>query len=659
MGQTRLGTVLTSTGRPLNQCLIRDGQSHVYTDTNGEFLVKDDWQIGDTLKVSRIGYHPAIYILTQEQPVIVLSVRPVALPDVQSVGQSNTDSSLRFASIQPSQTAPGSQWGRWVESIPAVELRSYGGPAGVLTLSMDGGPATHLRLELDGFDLTNPQNGITDLSQLPLSLISTLSYSPVTSGSGSLTSDGVLKLQTKADATRARVSIGSYGHISETASLKVPIKNRDWVIRIGDRRDKGDFLVNYKGTEIHRQNNDFHQQFLQSSFREFHSSTLSTRLFGLVTRQKRGLAGLIYSPSRGRHNDDLAILGYERIRIVPNLVQKIQVQWQYNGDRYSDPDLLLHSRHRNQQVKFQWSRLHHTSNHHRIFHQFKLDEQRIVSTDAGRRSRLTGEWESHWNSDPEHLLRFGIAGSFLSSESYTPEILAAAESGVHFDKFATVRFIVGRDARIPTFNELYWTPGGNPNLKPEHTRYAQTVITSESGKVGQLNLMVFRKSSRDLIQWIPHGSIWQPVNIEKTERTGWKISWSRRFSHWKPAIQFSQVKALNKSPGEALGKQLPYVPLESGQCSLTWTFKHWELTYTARYRGKMISRYDWPNDITLPALNLRDFSVGKRLSLKKVSLAFGLNVNNLTNLSYETVQGYPEPGRTFQFTLTLQPNQED
>ena len=39
-------------------------------------------------------------------------------------------------------------------------------------------------------------------------------------------------------------------------------------------------------------------------------------------------------------------------------------------------------------------------------------------------------------------------------------------------KWLTARASVSKVYRIPTMNDLYWTPGGNPNLLPE-SGYAQ------------------------------------------------------------------------------------------------------------------------------------------------------------------------------------------
>jgi outer membrane receptor protein involved in Fe transport len=163
-----------------------------------------------------------------------------------------------------------------------------------------------------------------------------------------------------------------------------------------------------------------------------------------------------------------------------------------------------------------------------------------------------------------------------------------------------------------------------------------------------------------LIQWTPRGSIWQPINIQRVSRKGWKINWSGAPTSWhlKPVISASEVRAIDQSSGESHGKQLPYVPIQTWSVSLNWSYRSWEVTYSIRHRGTMISRYDWPQDVRLPSVRLQDFSVGTAQTWGPVTIQLGLNLENLTDESYESVQGYPEPGRSLLFTLTIQPHQE-
>ena len=51
--------------------------------------------------------------------------------------------------------------------IPSLEMRTYGGYAGVSSASFDGGFARHTKVLFNGVDLTDAMNGQVDLSTLP------------------------------------------------------------------------------------------------------------------------------------------------------------------------------------------------------------------------------------------------------------------------------------------------------------------------------------------------------------------------------------------------------------------------------------------------------------------------------------------------------------
>ena len=58
-----------------------------------------------------------------------------------------------------------------LQRIPGSFIKSYGGMSGIVNLSMDGGQPIHTKIILDGIDLTNPQNGQTDLSNIPVEIM--------------------------------------------------------------------------------------------------------------------------------------------------------------------------------------------------------------------------------------------------------------------------------------------------------------------------------------------------------------------------------------------------------------------------------------------------------------------------------------------------------
>jgi len=53
----------------------------------------------------------------------------------------------------------------------------------------------------------------------------------------------------------------------------------------------------------------------------------------------------------------------------------------------------------------------------------------------------------------------------------------------------------------------------------------------------------------------------------------------------------------------------------------------------------------------MPGYSLSDIILGKIFVIKNYILSLQLKINNLFDLDYQSIQGYPEPGRNYAFTL--------
>jgi outer membrane cobalamin receptor len=62
--------------------------------------------------------------------------------------------------------------------------------------------------------------------------------------------------------------------------------------------------------------------------------------------------------------------------------------------------------------------------------------------------------------------------------------------------------------------------------------------------------------------------------------------------------------------------------------------------------------YDYPTDTLLKASELWYASLSHTWEVNTHTLTLVLAVDNLTDLAYETIRGYPEPGRSFRLSMT-------
>ena len=83
----------------------------------------------------------------------------------------------------------------------------------------------------------------------------------------------------------------------------------------------------------------------------------------------------------------------------------------------------------------------------------------------------------------------------------------------------------GYNHRTPTLNDLYWNPGGNPDLKDE-TGFSYDVSLSSNSAIGLFKfdseITYYRMDVKNWIMWVPKGNgyIWEPVNFSDVVSQG-------------------------------------------------------------------------------------------------------------------------------------------
>ncbi len=227
---------------------------------------------------------------------------------------------------------------------------------------------------------------------------------------------------------------------------------------------------------------------------------------------------------------------------------------------------------------------------------------------------------------------------------------------------------VARNCHLPSLNDLYWQPGGNPDLLPEEGMSYELGLeylagTAKSGFNGGLTL--YRSDIQQWIIWIPsYRGYWEPKNIRKVVSQG--VELNARLSgqvgglHVTAGGTYAYTSSVNYGDpliwgDESYGKQLVYVPLHSGNLRINLSYRGFFLTYqhnsySERYTTSSndITRRDW-----LYPYYMNDLSAGKELRVGKVLLSSELKIYNLFNETYHSVLYRPMPGRNFMFRCMI------
>ncbi len=216
--------------------------------------------------------------------------------------------------------------------------------------------------------------------------------------------------------------------------------------------------------------------------------------------------------------------------------------------------------------------------------------------------------------------------------------------------------------RIPTLNDRYWQPGGNPDLK------AETSINLETGadfNYQQKNLKalfsvtLYTNRIKNWITWLPENSLfWAPENIGSVMIAG--IESNLKFEHhaslFLHSLEISWVASKSLYGGTSLRdiskkSQLMYTPVHNMAVVYIIAAGQWYLQIVQKITG---SRYtDRANTSKLPAFYTGNLSIARSFSMKWFTLSMNASVNNLTDQNYQVIQYRPMPGRTFHLSLVL------
>jgi outer membrane cobalamin receptor len=236
------------------------------------------------------------------------------------------------------------------------------------------------------------------------------------------------------------------------------------------------------------------------------------------------------------------------------------------------------------------------------------------------------------------------------STDYQSPFLFSLGSSYVFNSFYNLKVNFSRNFRIPTFNDLYWETGGNPNLKPESS-YQGEIGNVFSYKKFKLTETVYYIKMQDMISWTPFDGLnWSPENIENVNSYGSEtnLEWSNSFGKNNVALNASY--AYTVSENVETKEQLIYVPYHKFNSNVSYSYKKIAATYQFLFNGavstpsekyKLVKEY-WVSNVGIY------YDLGAKNTCK-----IGFQALNLFNKNYQSVSQHIMPGRNFIINLTF------
>ncbi|MFZ2900809.1 MAG: TonB-dependent receptor [Saprospiraceae bacterium] len=609
-----------------------------------------------------------------------------------SHAQSLADTILSIPQIEITATAirqqpAGSATQKWQEAqlskSPAANLadllsmeagtyvKNYGAGS-VATSSVRGGSAGHTLILWNGLPVQNPMLGLSDLSLLPVQAATSISFTrggnAALWGSGAI--GGVLSLDNKPDFSQ-RVKLesitqgGSFGHFQQ--QLKIGLGNEKFqsATRISHQRADNDFYYFVAAGLPERQqtNARFSQQLLMQDFywKINHRHRLTLHFWGQQTG--RQIPPTLVQSRSEAHQDDLAARIMLEYRYLAGK-GLLELKTGYFDERlnYFDDQILLESRSRFRTflaeitAQRQWGRSHHlfVGNTHTFTQAWSAGYRENIPSEY--RTALFASWKFQRKKfSSQASLRQEMAdGKLLPT-------LPALGMDWQLHPSLTLKGKISRNYRLPTLNDRFWMPGGNPDLLPESGWSQELGLAHQMELINlkiEVSLTAFNRSIDNWILWsLREGqSFWSANNITRVWSRGleprFSVAWAFKDVHltWKGGYDYirSTNQVALENPKMEKGDQLIYTPVHQAFSVFSLEWKALYLAYQHACTG--------PADGINEALNA--FQTGHvRLqysgSIQKYKGTIFFNIYNIWDADYLVVERRPMPGIHFHAGIHL------
>lgn len=280
---------------------------------------------------------------------------------------------------------------------------------------------------------------------------------------------------------------------------------------------------------------------------------------------------------------------------------------------------------------------------------------------------ISARWQATTRLGVSAVIRQDFAGDNIDAP--TPALFA--DYVVYRPANVTIKGSIARNHHFASLNDLYFLPGGNPDLKAEHGwsydfgASMNKAIGSNSSLSASVNW--YDSYIKDWILWLPtFKGFFQAQNIRNVHAYGIEsnIGLSTKFNRdwtldinanmaWTASINDSEPVSPND---KSAGKQLPYVPKLSAALTGHITWKLWALQYKWCYYSKRYTMSSNDETISgyLPRYFMSNLSIERRIPLRTLQLTAKLAINNLLDADYQTIMSHPMPGTNFEFFISLE-----
>lgn len=630
------------------------------------------------------------------------SIYSIRLKEVEITSpRSLTDKGLvitRIDSLAICQNLHGSMSDLLANSSP-VFIKSYG-ESGLASASFRGTAASHTKVEWNGMEINSPMLGQTDFSLIPVFFADEISLfhggSSLCNGSGALGGSISIKSKTALNESAEASVIQTYGSFNTSQTfIKLGAGNCNFRtnIRLFKSVSDNDFLFYNTANGLWNFEKQQNANYLKKgALVDFYLKTGKSSLLSLhVWRQiaDRSLPAIMSYQGEGRDEnqfdtetrasaiwkffskkiDSEFLLGLSSTSLSYYLANNTPGGFLLNYN--SESRALGFFNKYNGEYKINAKTIVRGTANFNYFNAEFVDKKLETGYVASRKEMGVGISLHH------QIKSYLSIFSLMRGETCNGDFLPLMPSvGFELIPLKNYDFLVKssftRNYHQPTLNDLYWIPGGNPDLKPERGYSGDLSFSYGFHGKGKFFLKPeitgFYSRIKDWIVWRPGDyRFWQAENIQtvfargleckliaKLDNSNIKYSISAAYNFTKT----TNIENVNEQTS-SLGTQLVYIPEHSAHSALKISYHKNFLLYSFSYTGQRFTTSS--NEETrhsLPGYQIQNILIGRTINFGAIPAEIQFKVNNVLNTNYQAILWRAMPGRNFMLTLKIELNKK-
>lgn len=560
-----------------------------------------------------------------------------------------------------------------------IFIKSYG-MGGTATPSFRGTGAGHTLVAWNGINIGSPMLGQTDFSLIQVGLIDDIQI--YYGGASMIINDGGLggainlvtkPVWNKETLISLNTGIGSFGQYSGLMKVRAGNYNLQTVTKCYFQNSENNFryLNKEEGPEPVWQTRTDNQLRIHGFIQELYFNNKKNITSAKIWYQNsdRNLpASMLTQPNTGEKQFDeslTAMLNYDASKGRSNY--SFTSAWIMNKLNYVNRLASIDSRNYSQILTAKASLENSIGVNTKL--KIVLDAQSSEVKSNNYDHNTTRNTATLAVSADRNVNRYGTSILFreiLDKDHFLiPDFNAGAQFRLIDGKEYYFKASISRNSKIPSMNDMYWVPGGNPDLKNEYAFIYEISYEMKQNFSGPLkliyNVSVFRYNIKDMIQWHPGVySYWSADNIKKVNSKGVESSLSLDYTlnNLRTGVRADYSYTIAQAGGSNIendvssGKQLMYIPEHQANALLSFGYKIFYSSWMFNFTGKRYITVD--NSKYLPGYILNNLNTGIKLSLKSTSIDINFEVRNFFNINYQSIAYYPLPGRSYMVKILFQ-----